>query len=818
MDGAPSNSNDSFHLPVSGFHTSVDQLLKSGALQGAARPGLLGNAGRFEVLQILGSGGMGIVFLARDPHVDTKVAIKFLRPEHHFKEDAAQRFRDEAHLMQRLQHPGILPVLEVIPDGSTPAFVMPYMEKGSLAGALRDRQPLPREQILKIATGLAEALVNVHARLILHRDLKPANVLLKPDGTACLADFGLHHSFDSNPNLNPDASHCVGTAPYMSPAVAHGHGEDTRCDIYGFGALLYEMLTGRPPYAGATTAAILEHVRTGPPPPIRQIHPAADPALTRIAEGAMARELRERYAQMSDVLDDLRRCASGLSPLGPRGWRRFLATRDALQRVPQKAWWTGGALISCLCLAGAGWWLNTCELRVAGNHSPAQVTSWANAVPTQWDSLPGTDLIVPDEASRELLAFTGHGQLINSFGLPSQPVVPPRLTLMADLTNDGQEEAFVSWIDATYAHCAALNQSGTPLYSWRVERTRFMRKDPERQDLTWLLAQRVVDLDGDGTPELLAFVISEYSHPRGLYCFDLHSKEPRWNYELAGLPCKLEVTDLQGDGSPDIILGTHASWNGLKLTNDTTDGASYLVALSNRREEQWRIPLGDGFTSIYPLVPSHLDSPVAVYAWMSSAFEMREDGGVTNANRGAVYAFDVQGNQVGHSPYDAKCSLASCVALPASGKRGEQVVATDFFGRLHTLSLDLSPLRPPVEIEKKIYDQVHLRILGHLTTKGDSGQGLVLQSIQRERLSKPSPGADPKKDEKARWWRRRVIVLNDQLDPVASYAERGPFGLQALWNASLADLDGDGTKEILWLDERLRVLQLARGRFSWNQP
>jgi hypothetical protein len=287
---------------------------------------------------------------------------------------------------------------------------------------------------------------------------------------------------------------------------------------------------------------------------------------------------------------------------------------------------------------------------------------------------------------------------------------------------------------------------------------------------------------------------------------------------LAGLPSALEVTDLHLDGSPDIILGTHASWNGLEPTNDMTDDCSYLVALSNRGDEQWRKALGDGFTSVCPLVPSQPNSAAAVYAWMSSAFQVREERGVTNANRGAVYAFDSNGKPVGRSPYDAQCSVASCVALPASGKRGGRVVATDLFGRLHTLSPDLSPLRPPVEIEKRVYDQVFLRILGNLTTESNSGHRLVLESIQRQVLSGPSPGADPKKDEKGRWWRRRVIALDDQLNVLASYVEPGPYDIQMLWSASLADLDADGSKEILWLDHRLRILELARGEFPWNLP
>jgi hypothetical protein len=118
--------------------------------------------------------------------------------------------------------------------------------------------------------------------------------------------------------VEADGSRPHGTAPYFSPGLAAGRAEDTRCDIYAFGATLYEMLAGRPPYAGATVDAILAQIRRGPPPPILEVHPEAPPELAAVADGAMARELRDRYASMEDVLADLRRIEAGRSAHGPR--------------------------------------------------------------------------------------------------------------------------------------------------------------------------------------------------------------------------------------------------------------------------------------------------------------------------------------------------------------------------------------------------------------------------------------------------------------------------------------------------------------------
>src|SRR5262249_30658237 len=123
----------------------------------------------------------------------------------------------------------------------------------------------------------------------------------------------------NDPLWGPHERRHVGTAAYMSPALAAGRAEDTRCDVYALGALLYEMLTGRPPYDGRTAEEILLRVRGGPPRPILRLNPGAPRGLVRVAEAAMARELRDRYAEMADVVADLNRVALGREPLGPHG-------------------------------------------------------------------------------------------------------------------------------------------------------------------------------------------------------------------------------------------------------------------------------------------------------------------------------------------------------------------------------------------------------------------------------------------------------------------------------------------------------------------
>ena len=266
------------------------------------------------------------------------MAIKLIRPEWVADQRILHRFVKEAGHLQKLKHPNVVPVLEVSDRPAGPYFVMPYYERGSLAARIRPGQPLDAVFILDIALDIAEGLQFAHRRGIIHRDLKPANILLTGEQGACLADFGLARTLFNDTIVDVERPQWEGTAPYMSPGVAAGDAEDTRCDIYAFGALLYEMLTGEPPYAGRTLQEIRRQILAGPPKPIQERNPAADAGLRAVAEGAMARELRDRYADMSDVLADLRRIKEGKAPVGPRG----LVRRGLMRQIPT---WLGFAIV-----------------------------------------------------------------------------------------------------------------------------------------------------------------------------------------------------------------------------------------------------------------------------------------------------------------------------------------------------------------------------------------------------------------------------------------------------------------------------------------
>lgn len=373
--------------PVSSFTGPIAELVGHGLLSPPSRPGLLATLERFEILRILGSGGMGLVLLARDSNTEQNVAIKLVKPDLVVDRQVTHLFVKEAGHMHRLRHANVMPVLEVSDRAQGPYFVMPYFESGSLARRIQPGQPLEAELMLDIAMQIADGLQFAHRRGIIHRDLKPANILLAAGGKACLGDFGLARTMFNDTIVDVERQQCEGTAPYMSPAVAAGNAEDTRCDIYAFGALLYEMLTGEPPFKGRSTKEIRDQIIAGPPKPILSLHPGANQGLVTVAEGAMGRELRDRYADMADVLADLQRIKEGMPPVGPRGISGKVRGQLAqVGRIPGTVW-----LAICLvAIVILGWMLwrtgqldsaTTPAHPTAASTNSIQIAAVSNATP-----------------------------------------------------------------------------------------------------------------------------------------------------------------------------------------------------------------------------------------------------------------------------------------------------------------------------------------------------------------------------------------------------------------------------------------------------
>src|SRR6202047_409829 len=230
----------------------------------------------YEILSALGVGGMGEVYLAEDQQLGRKVAIKFLPAEVATNENARQRLLREAQTAATLDHPNICAIYEVGQEGGYSFIVLQYIEGETLAARLKRHLPDLREA-LRIAAQVADALNEAHARGIIHRDIKPENIMLTTRNQVKVLDFGLAKMLRDPGILESDAQTgsmlsipgiVMGTVPYMSPEQVRGEELDARSDIFSFGTLLYEMLSGRRPFEAKSTAEVISAILTVEPPPI----------------------------------------------------------------------------------------------------------------------------------------------------------------------------------------------------------------------------------------------------------------------------------------------------------------------------------------------------------------------------------------------------------------------------------------------------------------------------------------------------------------------------------------------------------------------
>jgi serine/threonine-protein kinase len=225
----------------------------------------------YEILAELGRGGMGVVLKARHVALNRVVALKMVLSGEYATERERARFKAEAEAAARLQHPGIVQIHEVGEHDGRPFLVLEYLEGGSLARRL-DGTPWPPRDAAALVTKLAHAVHAAHQKHIVHRDLKPANVLLAADGTPKVADFGLAKRLDDESGLS-HTGQVMGTPSYMPPEQAAGRVNQVgpASDVYSLGAILYELLTGRPPFRGPTALETVRQVLSDEPAPPRRL-------------------------------------------------------------------------------------------------------------------------------------------------------------------------------------------------------------------------------------------------------------------------------------------------------------------------------------------------------------------------------------------------------------------------------------------------------------------------------------------------------------------------------------------------------------------
>ncbi len=265
---------------------------------------------RYEVEGRIGAGGMAEVWRGHDRVLNRTVAIKTLLPQ--FARDASfvDRFRREAQAAARLNHAGIVSVYDSGTDGETPYIVMHLIEGRTLADFLESGKTLPPMQAAQIAQEVAEALAAAHAQGVIHRDIKPANIMITRDGKVLVMDFGIARLI-SGPETAPQTSAVLGTASYLSPEQAQGQSVDARTDIYSLGVVLYEMLTGRPPFTGDSPMAIAYKQVNATPEPPSSVNPEVPPELDAVVMRALSKNPANRYQTGQEFAADLERARTG---------------------------------------------------------------------------------------------------------------------------------------------------------------------------------------------------------------------------------------------------------------------------------------------------------------------------------------------------------------------------------------------------------------------------------------------------------------------------------------------------------------------------
>jgi eukaryotic-like serine/threonine-protein kinase len=265
--------------------------------------------GAYQVESRIGSGGMGVVYLARDAKLQRPVAIKLLSSSLSADPERLRRFRHEAHSVSALNHPNILVIHDFGESNGRPFMVTEFVEGQTLRQ--RMQSPLPLSEAFDVAMQCGQALAAAHARGIVHRDIKPENVMLRPDGYVKVLDFGLAKLSEapsapaarSGPNTTPGM--VMGTPQYMSPEQARGLELDARSDVWSLGVMLYEMLAGRPPFAGATPADLIAALLSSEPVPLELKSPDVPAPLSRLVMRALKKNRGDRHSHAGEFVSEL---------------------------------------------------------------------------------------------------------------------------------------------------------------------------------------------------------------------------------------------------------------------------------------------------------------------------------------------------------------------------------------------------------------------------------------------------------------------------------------------------------------------------------
>ena len=266
---------------------------------------------RYQIGEMIGTGGMADVYVAEDTRLNRKVAVKILRSDLARDPAFVARFKKEALAAGGLSHPGIVAVYDSGVDGKDSYIVMELVTGQTLREILQSNALMPESKALDIACQILEALDYSHSKGIVHRDIKPGNIMMTDSGQVKVMDFGIARAMDDYGATMTNTFNVVGTAQYLSPEQATGEPADRRSDIYSVGCLLYELLTGRPPFSGDTPVSIaFQHVSASLIAP-SEVNPNIDESLDTVLKVALSKDPSHRYQDAGVMLDDVRRAIRG---------------------------------------------------------------------------------------------------------------------------------------------------------------------------------------------------------------------------------------------------------------------------------------------------------------------------------------------------------------------------------------------------------------------------------------------------------------------------------------------------------------------------
>src|SRR3954469_23148855 len=338
--------------PVAGDGASVEiDKPADAAAKSAKRPELLGAFGEDELLEEIGRGGQGVVFRARQKSLNRTVALKIISLGQWASKAHLQRFRREAEAAARLEHPGIVPIHEVGERDGSCYFSMKFVEGGQLDEVAR-REPMPIRRAVELITKVARTVHYAHEHGVLHRDIKPGNILLDAKGEPHLTDFGLARLVETESTMTRTLD-VLGTPSYMAPEQAAGNNAavSSVTDVYGLGAVLYQLLTGQPPFAGGTTYETTKLLLDTEPRQPRLLNPKIDRDLSTICLKCLEKDPKRRYPSALALAEDLERWLKH-EPISARHTGIAGRSKKWLRRNPTSALLAA----SLLALAAAMGW------------------------------------------------------------------------------------------------------------------------------------------------------------------------------------------------------------------------------------------------------------------------------------------------------------------------------------------------------------------------------------------------------------------------------------------------------------------------------